>query len=189
MESTTVRGRREFARIPVRIAARLKILEPSEAEELRRELLENPSVWSPPGEPALRELASGSRSDETALLSQAILDLCERLQVLDHRVAGAARPMEAVRLVQLSGSGAQLHSRRRIAPGTLLELQLDDDGSGVPPLRILAEVVHARGEGGSVYGVRFAAIHPIDSERLIRYVYRIQRQTLRKEADRETSDT
>jgi c-di-GMP-binding flagellar brake protein YcgR len=88
--------------------------------------------------------------------------------------------MEPARIVQLSGSGCRISSPLMLDLGTRLEVQVEDDDSGAPPVRLVGKIVHAAGPPEGRYGLRFDGIHPADQERLIRYVYQVQRKELRK---------
>ncbi len=171
---------REFARIPVELAARIRLLESDgEAQVLARELQERPSVWSVQEETELQRLATSSASAPEAVLARALLEVAAQLQRLRYRVLRPGPPMEPARVTEISGSGLRLSTERLLQPGTRLEIQLEDDENGAPPLRLLGEVVHASGRAPAFYGVRFVAAHPADARRLLRFIYEIQRRALR----------
>jgi c-di-GMP-binding flagellar brake protein YcgR len=88
--------------------------------------------------------------------------------------------MEPGTLVELSGGGARLESHLLMERGTRLQLRLEDDESGNPPVQVVAQVVHAEGSAPGRFGVKFETIHPTDQERLIRFIYRLQRRALRR---------
>ncbi len=171
--------RREFARIPVQLRVRFRIVEDTEAGALSEEIVERPSVWAPAGEAALRDIASGTTSGKDGLLSQAILELASQVVRLQALVLDGAGPMQAGLVVQLSGGGGQLAAELPLRVGARIELRFADEETGAPPVRAIAEIVHEHADAPARYGFRFSAIHPQDQDRLIRFLYRIQRQQLR----------
>lgn len=173
------RNDREYARIPVRLGARFRLLEPDEASEVSKEILTAPTVWAPSGEAEIRNLASSAKAGPQGLLAAAILEIAEQLVVLRAAVLDQGGPMQAATLGELSGGGGQLTTELLLAQETKVDLRLDDPGSDAPPLRAVAEIVHRYGPPSGRYGFRFAAIHPSDRDRLIRYLYQLQRRALR----------
>ena len=171
---------RKLARVAVDLKARFRVLDPTEHDAVRRRLMNAPSVWAPSDEASLLSLAASGASGTEALLARGLLDVCDQVRRLSYRVLASVGPMEAGQVVQVSGSGCQMSTRILLRPSTCLELQIEDDDDGVPPVRVVAEVVHAEGPAGGRYGLRFNSIHPTDQERLIRYLYRMQRRTLRE---------
>jgi hypothetical protein len=171
---------REFARIPVRIPARFKILSAEEIETLRETILDAPSVWALDGESTLRNLAASTQAGAEGILARAMLELSTQMARLTYRVLHSGGPMEPATLVQLSGGGARIECHPLLERGTRLQLRLEDHESGNPPVQVLAQVVHAEGSSPGRYGIKFETVHPADQERLIRFIYRLQRKELRR---------
>jgi hypothetical protein len=169
---------REFARIDVSFRATLRPLDAERAAELGEQILGRPSVWAPANEPTLRELATGGAVDAPAVLAQAVLELCEQVVHLRGRLAepaGAAG--KRATLLQLSGGGGLFVCDLALEEDDLFELRLDDGEA--PPIQALGRVIHRGGPPGA-RGFRFEAIHPRDHELLMRVIYRVQRQALRR---------
>jgi hypothetical protein len=171
---------RQHARVKVRLGARFTLLDREQAEELEEQLLEKPSVWTLSSENELMKLADGSQSGDEALLAGAILDLCRQVERLGHRQYEAVGPSEVGTVVQLSGGGMLFSTQYHMKEGDLLDIRLLDETMEAPPIRALAEIVHQRGAPPNRYGLRFNTIHPLDKERLIRYIYQLQRRELRR---------
>ncbi len=173
-------NRREFARIDVSLCTRFRCLDEAEAEALTETLLARPSVWAPANESRLRDLASSTAAGTEGVLAQALLDLAGEIVQLRSRVLDAGGPMPSGTIVQISGGGGQLASPIDLDLHQLLELRFDDPAQCLPPIRALARIVHRRVTEVDAYGFRFEAIHPQDQDRLIRYIYQLQRQAIRE---------
>lgn len=171
---------REFARLDARLEARLREIGPEEAAALETRLGESPTVWALENETVLENMAAGVRSGNDAVLAESILELAKRLGQFRNRESDPGGPMGVATVIQLSGGGALLETHHLLSVGARVELRLIDDGSGVPPLQILAEVVHATDETPPTAGLRFEAVHPLDRERLVRFLYLLQRRELRR---------
>jgi hypothetical protein len=174
------RDERQHARIEVRLRARFTVLDRNEAEILEERILEAPSVWSPEGENELTKMADSGQSGPEGLLARAILDLSHQIGRLSHHLLTAIGPAEMGTISQISGGGAQFSTQYLLEEGSLLDIRLVDDELEAPPVRAIAEVVHVRGAPPSRYGIAFKTIHPVDNERLIRYIYQVQRRQLRQ---------
>jgi len=179
MGDATSRSDREFARIPVELGARFRVLDEQAFKGLSKKLLTHASVWAPSEEKSLIDLATAGRSQPNGMLARAILDISAQVQRLSYRVLEPDVAMERAELAELSAKGCRLGSPLMLERGSLLEMRILDDGTGVPPVRVGAEVVHTDGAAPARYGVRFVIAHPTDIERLIRYIYQRQRETLR----------
>lgn len=171
---------REFARISVQLDTRFRVVEADAVELLEAQLAEAPSVWAPEGERALVDLASSTGTGNDALIAKAILDITRQIRRLRTSVRNPGGPMEVGLLSQVSGGGARLETSLPLDAGVCLDLRLLDDESEPPPVRALAEVIHGVGLPPGAYGLKFRAMHRSDTERLIRYIYRIQRRELRR---------
>lgn len=177
-------NQREFARVPVRLAARFRVVRGEEAEALEARLLDAPSVWAPPGEAELLKLAGGGGSGSEGVLARAILDVGHHVARLTHRVLVATGPTAVGEFLQLSGGGGLMATDEALAEGARLDLRLADEDPEAPPLRVLAEVVRGQRRSAGNYPLRFVAIHPTDQERLIRFVHSLQRRQLRRASRR-----
>lgn len=174
---------REFARIAVAFQA--SILPVDEDLDARRELiLRAPSVWSPSNENALREMVAGDSGEANSRLAQAILDLSAQLVRLQTRMEAGGRAMTDVRVIEISGGGGQIEAPLPLQVGDRLEMRFDTTDEAVPPIRALIEILHTKGEG-QAFGFRFDALHPADQDRLIRWIYQLQRVALRNTGDEE----
>lgn len=172
---------REFARFAVRLRARFRVVEnDEELETLSERLLETPSVWAPEGESELWKLADSPGSGPDGLLARAILDIARQVERLNGRLMDDAGPMSVGSVVQLSGGGIRFSTSTLLKAGDRVDLRLMDDESEAPPIRILGEVVHVEGTPPAHYGLAFKTIHPVDRERLMRYIYHVQRRELRR---------
>jgi hypothetical protein len=169
---------REFARIDVELRARVQPLDAVRAARLAAEAAERPSVWAPASLAALRDLAAGSAPGPSATLAQAILEIAGEVARLRARAADGPSPVQEATIVQLSGGGGRLLCAFPLAIDDLIELRLDDDDPAVPPLRVLARVVH-RADDGSGVGFAFEALHPRDHDLVMRLIYGLQRRSLR----------
>jgi len=167
---------RRYARVRARLRARFRVIDSMSAATLEEELLAAASVWSPRGESELVKLAGGPEG----LMATAILDISRQIQRLSYRILDSDGPMEVGELDELSGGGAKLRSKAIFEKGTLLDMRLVDEDPEAPPIHMLAEVIHVRGGPPAVYGICFRGIHPLDKERLIRFIYGLQRRELRK---------
>ena len=173
-------SKRDLIRVNVHLRARFLALEPAAGALLRDDIHRNPSIVDHEKEESLRELAAAALANPNGVMARAILDLANQIARLRVRLSDHDGPMLAAELLNLSGGGCLLDTGSvSLASGTLLDLRIEDDISSLPPLRVLAEVVRADGPERGRYGVRFAAIHRQDQERLVRYVYDLQRQVLR----------
>lgn len=176
---------REFARVDCRIPARYGIVDPAHEDRTRAEILERASVWSPANEGTLRELASSGHGHE-AQLAAALLDACAQIVTLRARIGQGGGPMQAAEIRQISGGGGKMSTSLLLEAGAVLDLRLDP-ADDAPPIRTLVEIVHVDGSAEAPYGFRFAEIHAGDRERLIRFVYLLQRRALRRAAHEEES--
>jgi hypothetical protein len=173
---------REFARVQVRIRARCRVLDERSAPIFRDRIESFPTVWAPRSEGALRDLATNQSSARDGWLAQAILDVADRLVRLESTIAAADTPGSEGWIVELSGGGGRLEIGAVYERGTMLlvSFQGEDDA---PPLQVIAEIVHIVPQPPPAYGFRFASIHEADRERLIRYLYGVQRRALRASHD------
>ncbi|HEU4400471.1 MAG TPA: PilZ domain-containing protein [Candidatus Polarisedimenticolia bacterium] len=179
-ENPDLASKRDFARVDVHLKARFLVLERPVYALLRDQIHRSPSIWGPEEEESLRELASTALSSPNGLLARAILDLANQIARMRARLEERDGPMQVAELLNLSGSGGLLDTGGvMLATGALLDLRIEDDASSLPPLRVLAEVVRQDRPQAGQYGLRFVAIHRQDQERLIRYIYDLQRQALR----------
>ena len=176
---------REYARIEVDLAVRFKILEAGEATTLREILEEKATVWAPSHEKVLLDLATAGTSDREAMLAQAILDLSDQVVKLRSKVMDSAGPMQSGMVQELSGGGGRLSTELLLEEDVLLDLAFLSGNQECPPIRMIARIVHRDSSPPSHYGFKFEAINPQDHDRIIRYVYQIQRRTLRKNLDDE----
>lgn len=167
------RDRREYARVAVSVPVRWQALDEEDAREVRESLMEAPTVWAPTDEPRLREIAARREEPAASVLARAVLELAEEVARHRRSLADGSGPMKAGTLVELSGGGGALDLAPVPECGRLIDLRLDD----APGVRVLAEIVGPPRE--SRIGFRFVAVHPQDHDRIIRYVYRIQRESLR----------
>ena len=179
MESNPV-NEREFARFDVEVRVRFSIVSEESAAEVERKLLDAPSVWNVQGEGELLKLASGAGSGTEGALAGALLDIARQVGRLTHRLLDSSGPMEVGTFTQLAENGARFATHMLLDPGALLDIRMMSDDADVPPVRLLAEVRHVQGGAPARYGLCFRAIHPRDRERLIRYLYEIQRRELRR---------
>jgi c-di-GMP-binding flagellar brake protein YcgR len=173
-------NRRQFARISVSLRVRFRVVRGDEADALREELLDAPSVWAPEGESLLLKLATGSGSGSEGLLARAVLDVSRQIGRLSHHVLAASGPTAVGDLLQLSGGGCLLSTRSTVPEGSQLDLRIADDDLEAPPIRFLAEVVRGQRPPDGRVPLRFASMHPSDQERLIRFLHALQRRQLRK---------
>ncbi len=174
------KNRREFARIDVELHARFRSVSGDEIRDLEQQLALRPSVWAPTDESRLRDLASSTAAGTDGILAQALLDVAAEIVLLRSRVLDLGGPMDTGTITQLSGGGGQLVASALLDLGQDLELRLDDYEQGLPPIRALVKVVHRRGEVPDAYGFRFEVIHARDQDRLIRFIYQLQRQAIRE---------
>lgn len=178
---TEEKNQREFGRFAVQLQARFRVIEAAdEIEALAEKVRAATEIWSPEGESELRKLADGPLSGSEGALARAILSLGRQVERLTHRLMDDGGPMEVGNIVELSGGGALFVTGAVLDPGSVLDFRVVDDEGDAPPMRVLARVVHISGPPPRQYGLRFEEIHPVDRERLIRYVYQIQRRELRK---------
>ena len=179
---------REFARIDVSLNARFQVLEPDSASRLLELLERKPSVWAPSQESALRNLAISGTSDREAILAQAVLDLAGQVVTLRSRLIDATGPMQSGTILELSGGGGRLSTEPLLDLDTLLELRLPSDEDGCPPVRALVRIVHRDPKPPGSYGLKFEGIHPQDQDRIIRYIYQVQRSALREQLEDDRND-
>ncbi|ANM30512.1 hypothetical protein ABI59_14420 [Acidobacteria bacterium Mor1] len=167
---------REYARIDVQLWAKVDLLTPAKANELTERIMKRPSVWAPREESALREITLTGSGVE-AILAGSLLEVSE--QIVHIRTALQAQgPSSPATLLQLSGGGGLLSTELMPELDSEIDLQLDAPEQGAPPIRCIARIVHR--DPPDVYGFAFAAIHPRDQERLIRYLYTLQRRSIRE---------
>jgi hypothetical protein len=176
---TAVKNEREWARVQVKVRARFKVIDEQEAARLEREILARPSVWGPSGEAGLRELAGSAAAGPSPLLAQALLEISRQVVRLQARFGDSGGPMETAEVGELSGGGGNLATPLLLRRGDRLELRFEDDDDDAPPVRALASVVHEGGPPPGRYGFHFDAIHSADRDRLIRFIYQVQRRALR----------
>lgn len=183
MEQPSSINRREFARVDVRAEAQVMPVEPEELEALRVQLLRRASVWAPGDITALRMMANGSPSRESSMLARALVELSREVARLRQVSDGGDWDARGIRgaLQRLSGNGGQLESPAPVQKDDLLLMRVIADDSGMPPVQCLIRVVDPHVEPG-VCGFRFEAIHPEDQDRMVRHVFRVQRQELRDAA-------
>ena len=180
MASTQI-NEREFARLEVQLRARFRVVESDEdLEALTADVLRRPSVWGLEGESELWHVADSPQSGPQGLLARAVLDLARQVQRVSGQVLDESGPMNVGSVVQLSGGGIRFATSALFSNGTILLLRLMDERMEAPPVRALAEVAHVEGEAAARYGLAFTTIHPADRERLIRYIYQLQRRALRR---------
>ena len=176
---------REYARIDVDLPVRFKILEAEEAAALQEILEEKATVWAPSHEKVLLDMATAGTSDREAMLAQAVLDLSEQIVKLRSHLVNSAGPMQSGAVQELSGGGGRLATKLLLEQDTLLDLSLLSGDEDCPPIRIIARIVHRNSSPPSDYGFKFEVINPQDHDRIIRYIYQIQRRALRKNLDDE----
>lgn len=179
MSEIDPRTQREFARIRVSLRARYQAVNPSRAEEIRDVILQQPSVWAPSVESALRDMATSGAAGSEGVLSRAILELADQVVHLKSLLGESGGPMRPVEVSELSGGGGALILDAVPEQGALMDVRLHDVAEQPPPVRFLAEVVHIQKDNPLRCGIKFVAIHPQDQDRLIRYVYQVQRRALR----------
>jgi hypothetical protein len=176
---TAAKNEREWARVQVKVRARFKVIDEQEAARLEREILARPSVWAPSGEAGLRELAGSAAGGPSPMLAQALLEISRQVVRLQARLGDSEGPMEPAEVGELSGGGGQLATPLLLHRGDRLELWFEDDDDDAPPVRARASVVHEGGPSPGRFGFHFDAIHPADRDRLIRFIYQVQRRALR----------
>jgi len=170
---------REFARIGVEISARVQPLDESRAARLAERVKSLSSVWVPTDESTLRDMAAGSVPANEALLARAMLELVDRLACLEDRLRETEGPVKPAVVSQLSGGGGLLACPLAFSVGDPFEIQLCSNADGVPPILALGRIVH-RSAGEPTSGFRFEAMHPKDQTLLMRFLYRLQREALRR---------
>ena len=179
MSSTQI-NEREFARLEAHLQARFRVIESeTELATLVADVLKAPSVWGAEGESELRHLADSPQSGAPGLLARALLDVARQVQRMSGRLLDEGGPMNVGTVDQISGGGVRFATSALLKRGSLLLLRLMDDRLEAPPVRVIAEVAHAGGPAPARYGLAFTTIHPADRNRLIRYVYQLQRRELR----------
>jgi len=175
------RAERQYARIEVDFGSRLRPLDEDELESAMVGLAAAPSVWSPSGESGLRDLVGSAAGTSEALLAQAVLDLTEQIVHLRSGLAQRDEPASyPARLLELSGGGGRLRTDLPLQSGETLELRIDDEPDGPPPVRCVIEVVRPVDDTPRCYGFRFHTMHPRDKDRMIRLIYSLQRMTIRR---------
>jgi len=180
MEATQ-KSQREYARIDVCLNVCFRQLEADEElERIEQTLLAKPSVWGPPGETELWKLADSANTGAEGLIAKALLALSAQIERLNRAASNPDGPMELGEIIELSCGGARFSTRSLLARGSRLLLSFMGDDPEVPPVRVLAEVVHLQTGPDGYYGLAFRAIHPADKERLTRYIYSLQRRQLRR---------
>ena len=120
------------------------------------------------------------------MLARAVLELSEQVVRLRSRVFSTADSTLPATIVQLCGGGGQLTCPTSFPSGQLLELTLQDDDDGTPPVRAIVEIIHQQGvahiRGGVEVlhgqGFRLAVIHDLDQDRLMRLIYSLQRRAI-----------
>jgi hypothetical protein len=167
---------REFARIDVRIRARMQPLDDARAALLAKALLERPSVWTPTGLAVLRDLASGSAPGPSTTLAQAVLETTVEIARLASRQENGTSALHEATIVQLSGGGGRLATPFPLDVDDRIELSFDDDDPEIPPVRALARVVHRHEDS---IGFSSEVLHPRDQELVVRAIYGLQRRSLR----------
>ena len=165
---------REYARIDVRLQARVRPLDEKEAEALKTELARAASVWAPMDEASLREMMNGT-SPEEAILARGLLDLSDQFVRLKATIERQPQNTVQVEVIQISGGGGRFTCPAPIGEDELLEIRYT--GDEIPPVKALIRVVHVHEDS---LGFKYEKIHPRDKDRLIRLVYRLQRLALRE---------
>lgn len=172
--------KREFARVEVAFDALVQPLDAERANNVREIIRSRPSVWTPANESTLRDIANSGSVGPESLLAQAVLELSEQIVQLRSRVLEADAPVKAATIQQISGGGGQLECGMALTKGDRLEVLFQDGEDGIPPIRALIEIVHnsTKAQGA---GFRYDAIHPHDEKILMRMIYQLQRQALRRQ--------
>jgi hypothetical protein len=185
MQDFDPRRQREFARVTVNLRARYHKLNPSRVEEVREKILRQPSVWATTVESTLRDMATSGSGGAEGALSRAILELSEQVVHLRSLVGEFGGPMNSVVISELSGGGGALIPDTAPEKGAILDIRIHDCEEAAPPIHFLAEVVHCKEDDPVRCGFKFTGIHPQDQDRLIRYIYKVQRKALRDAQDSE----
>ncbi len=172
---------RAFFRVAVHVPARLRPLAPEEVERVREAVRRAPALWAPSEVPVLEGLASRPAPSAERTLARAVLELAEQVSALRGLLLEQGGPMGAATIVELSGGGGQLAARVRLDPGQHFELRIESGGPGGPaPLRAVGEVVRLLDPSGLHCAFRFDAIHPDDQDRLVAWLYDVQREAFRR---------
>lgn len=172
---------RAFFRVPVRLSARLRPLGPDEIERVRELVRSAPGVWAPSEATALEALASRPAPSAERLLARTVLEVAEQVSELRRLLLERSGPMSAATIVELSGGGGQLAARTPLEPGQRFELRIEAGGPGGPPaLRAVGEVVRLLDPSALSCAFRFDSIHRDDQDRLVAWLYRVQREAARR---------
>lgn len=172
---------RAFFRVAVRLPARLRPLGADEIERLRDAVRTAPWVWAPSEAAALEGLASRPAASAERLLARAVLEVAEQVSALRGFLLEQGGPMSAATIVELSGGGGQLVARTPLEPGQRFELRIEPGGRGGPPaVRAVGEVVRLLDATAFFCAFRFDSIHSDDQDRLVAWLYAVQREAVRR---------
>lgn len=186
-----MRERRQALRIATLGRVRLEPIADGEADAARLRI----AVRSVPdllGPVALDE-GGGAGEERTRLeLLQRMACMLERIDarleslVRAQRSGGPGPGFSDLLPISLSATGVSGPFELAEPPGTLVELTLDLVDPGLPLIPALASVVRSGQDvPEKTIALRFEEITTDDRERLFRYAIRIQRQSLRRQSQRE----
>jgi hypothetical protein len=173
------RPAREFFRVSVRVPARLRLLAAEESEQVREEIRRAPTIWSLSEASSIEAIASRPAPSAERALAGAVLELAGQVSLLRARSFEPGGPMVVATVVELSGGGGQLEAASPLERGQRFELWIEPNPLAAPPLRAVAEVVRHLDSTGQHVAFRFDGIHPQDQDRLVAWLYGVQREALR----------
>ncbi len=177
------KNRREYYRTEVTVPAKWRVLDEKEKELAKKglglTLLGRSSITSPIDE-LLEQSSPGSEEEQ---LYRCLQLLNSKLDfVIEHMFFGSTDSATwSDRIVEVSGSGFQLLTRKKLNSGTLLLVELIMPGTFRYQMELIGEVMRAKAkDNGFVTAVRIIDIDEESRDAIVKIVFQKQRQDIRK---------